>query len=232
MPATRKKKSLTKPFVISVAQVATAMLAPGCFGTATSNPPGIGCPGSLPAPGDACFEANICDFGVDDCGLPLSATCSNGTWQVSGPAVCNPPPPDPECPVDLPAAGAPCNWNWQTGFGCSYMVDNGCGMQSISVMCDPTTTTVQYTAPTCGQCATLTTEGACNTDAACRWLTPGCGMPALPQAGCFAVMDCAADTDCTTAGDTCQDLSYNPCYNKACDACGGQAKVCLPPPGP
>lgn len=234
MPTPRKKKTLTKPFVMTIAQVATAMLTPGCFSTVTSNPPGPDpldptCPATMPAGGSACSDAITCDYGMDECGLPLSASCDGSIWSVNGPVICNPPPPDPECPVDLPALGSTCNWNWQSGFGCSYMVDNGCGMQSISVMCDPNTTTVQYTAPTCGQCSTLTSEGACNSDGACRWLTPGCGMPALPAAGCFPVMDCAADTDCTTPGQTCQDMSYNPCYMQACNACGAQAKVCLTP---
>lgn len=233
MPSLRKKP-LAKPFVITLAPLATAVLAPGCIGATITNPPpsDTPCPSSMPAAGDACPAPQECDYGLDDCGIPVTASCVNNVWQTSGPVACNPPPPDPECPVDLPALGGPCNWNWQSGFGCSYMVDIGCGPQIVSTMCNGTTTTVEYTTPTCGQCSTLTTESTCATDAACRWLTPGCGMPALSMAGCFPVADCTDDTNCTTAGQTCQEISYNPCYNKACDACGAQAKVCLDPPTP
>jgi len=235
MPSLRKKKPLAKPFVMTIAQVAAAtMLTPGCVGTEITNPPPseTTCPTAMPTSGSPCVGTVDCDYGLDACGVTQSASCVAGSWQVSGLVVCNPPPPDPECPPDLPAQGAVCNWNWQSGFGCSYMVDIGCGMQSISVMCNGATTTVEYTAPTCGQCATLTTESTCTTDAGCRWLTPGCGTGPLPAAGCFAVANCAGDMDCTTAGNTCQEVSYNPCHNKACDACGASASVCLPPPGP
>lgn len=234
MPSLRKKKPLAKPFVITIAQVATAMLAPGCMNTVDYNPPASEgpCPSAMPASGSACTAAIDCDYGVDVCGVTQTASCVGGKWQYYGSVPCNPPAPDPECPPDLPAQGAACNWFWQSGFGCSYTVDTGCGMQSISVSCNPDTVTVEYAAPTCGQCSTLTTESMCSTDAGCRWLTPGCGMGPLPAAGCFATTDCTGDTDCTTAGNTCQEVSYNPCYNKPCNACGGTASVCLPPPGP
>lgn len=234
MPTPRKKKTLTKPFVITVAHIATVAFVPGCgLGVVDGgeNPPPseLVCPETMPTNGDWCEGVETCDYGLDACGIAQTASCSGGSWSTSGQVICNPPPPDPECPTEIPALGGPCNWMWQSGFGCSYTVDNGCGMQSISVMCDPVTTTAQYTAPTCGQCSTLTTEGTCNTDAGCRWLTPGCGMPTLPAAGCFAVTDCATNADCMVAGQTCQETNYNPCYNKACNACGATANVCLTP---
>jgi hypothetical protein len=234
MPSLRKKKTLTKPFVITLAPLATAMLAPGCFSTPTSNPPASDtlCPPSMPVGGELCPNTLQCDYGLDDCGFPLKATCVNNEWQTSGPSACNPPPPDLNCPPELPALGSPCNWNYASGFGCQYTVDIGCGPQFIEATCNGTTVTVEYLAPSCGQCATLTTESGCTTDAACRWLTPGCDMPAVPMAGCFPVQDCAADMPCATAGQTCQQVSYDPCYNKPCDACGAQASVCLPPPAP
>ena len=234
MHSVRKKKPLTKPFVVTVAHVATAMLAPGCFGIATSNPPpsDIPCPSAMPTQGDACEVTQDCEYGVDSCGMPITASCVNGAWEPQPISFCNPPPPDPQCPPDLPALGSVCTWDWQPGFGCSYSVDIGCGLQTISVLCNPTSVMVEYTAPTCGQCATLTTEAACVTDAACRWLTPGCDMPVLPMAGCFPAADCAGDADCTTAGQTCQQVSYNPCYGKKCDACGAPVSVCLAPPAP
>lgn len=231
MASLRKKKTLAKPFVLTFAQVTAALLTPGCIAT---NPPPEGnvCPPVMPIAGDVCLTGTNCSYGADECGFPLTATCMDGAWQVQGPVPCNPPPPDPQCPTDIPAAGSTCNWNWQSGFGCTYPVDNGCGLQMISVTCNGTTTTVEYSAPACGQCATLTTEETCSTDSACRWLTPGCGMPALPLAGCFPVADCMGDADCTTAGQTCQEFSYNPCYKQVCDACGAPAKVCAAPPAP
>lgn len=233
MPAQRKKKSLAKPFVITfAAPFAAALFGPGCM--TTVNPPEIGqggCPPSMPIAGNPCVTTVDCSYGVDTCGFPLSATCMNGVWQVESPVPCNPPPPDPQCPADIPAQGGPCNWNWQAGGGCTYPVDNDCGLQMISVMCNGTTMTAEYTAPSCGQCSALT-EAQCATDSGCRWITPGCGMPALPMAGCFPITDCMADTDCTTAGQTCQEVSYDPCYLKACDACSAPAKVCLAAPGP
>jgi len=232
MSSLRKKKPLTKPFVVTVAHVATAMLAPGCF-LGTSNPPpsDTPLPSTMPTLGDACPAPLDCQYGMDECGFPITASCANGAWNISL-SSCNPPPPDPECPPDLPALNSMCNWNWQSGFGCSYSVDIGCGMQTISVFCNPTSIAVEYNAPTCGQCATLTTEAACTTDAACRWLTPGCGMPALPMTGCFSAADCTGDMDCTTAGQTCQPVSYNPCYGKKCDACDAPVSLCLAPPAP
>lgn len=232
MPSPRKKNRLAKPFVISVTQVAVTMLAPGCVLTEQTNPPPAVCPTAMPANGASCLEPMNCSYGTDACGVALSASCANGTWQVTGPVICNPPPPDPMCPMDLPAVGAMCNWNWQAGAGCSYTVDNGCGPQNVSVLCNATSVTVEYASPPlCGQCTALT-EAACGTDSGCRWLTPGCGMNPLAAAGCFPVADCVDDTSCTTAGQTCQELSYNPCYMKACDACGASAKVCAPAPMP
>jgi hypothetical protein len=57
-------------------------------------------------------------------------------------------------------------------------------------------------------------------------------MPSLPNAGCFPVADCTGDMDCSVMGETCQQVSINPCYNKSCDACGMIVGLCLPPANP
>ena len=239
MPISRKQKPRRKPFVVTFAQAATTMaLLPGCFSTVTSNPPYVeepGCPDQEPAAGAACSGSLSCEF-LDPTGCTKLYFCETGQWQMT--SGCNPPPctpedpcePPPECPVQAPTWGEPCSGM----VSCSYEIDVGCGPQPATATCDGATWSVQPSIscnpPAPADCPTLPTEEQCSAFPNCRWLVPGCGMPALPQAGCFEATDCL-DASCL-AGETCQEVVINPCHNQLCDACGGLVSVCLPPATP
>ena len=66
------------------------------------NPPAVECPAETPTAGAAC-DASLQDCGYGDCyGSPTtSASCVDGTWQVSVMS-CNPPMPPP-CPDEKPS---------------------------------------------------------------------------------------------------------------------------------
>jgi hypothetical protein len=70
-----------------------------------------GCPTGKPAAGAPCSpEGAICDY--SKCYAPYwmggdTYFCTKGTW-MAGASSCNPPPPDPPCPLEEPTVGAPC----------------------------------------------------------------------------------------------------------------------------
>jgi hypothetical protein len=74
-------------------------------------------------------------------------------------------------------------------------------------------------------CTSNVDQGACEMDASCRWLTPGCGDIPLWAPGCFTISDCGPG-NCGPS-QICQTFSYNPCFNKGCDACGAPASLCV-----
>jgi len=170
-------------------------------------------------PGDGCGEGEPCGGGFfNQCG-------DDHRWHTNstgGDGCC----PTDACPVSLPKEGDPCD----ACFGppsCSY--PDMCG-GSASATCDPSGTwhlsISDCPPPPADGCAIHGTEAECGTDPACRWLVPGCGDPALPQAGCFASTDCTADS--CGPGLTCQKVVFDPCYMKGCNACSADAAVCLP----
>jgi hypothetical protein len=236
----RKQKPRRKPFVVTVAQAATAVvLLPGCVTTVTSNegPPPIenpppvetpACPDVKPSTNTPCTEPLTCEYNE---GCVEVYWCEEGQWHMT--SGCNPPPVEPPCPSEAPASGTPCS----EVASCDYTVDHGCGPQTDTATCDGAVWTVQWGGPSCNPpppdyCVSYKTEAECGADAACRWLVPGCGMPALPEAGCFSVTDCAGDFDCPISGGTCQEVSINPCHNQPCDACGMTVSVCVAPAAP
>ncbi len=64
------------------------------------------------------------------------------------------------------------------------------------------------------QCETWRDSLACNHDARCRWLSPGCVEPRLPLAGCYSRqnVDCASNGDCR-GGRTCQKRAIDSCQS-------------------
>jgi hypothetical protein len=110
------------------------------------------------------------------------------------------------------------------GFACRAVTYDPCLPQDGAEECNACGADLVACLPVAG-CAGLD-SGACE-EAGCRFLTPGCEEPALPEAGCFDAADCVADDDCGE-GLTCQDTIYDPCAGEACDACGASARVCLP----
>jgi hypothetical protein len=228
MPQPRKQKPRRKPFVVTVAQVAAvAALLPGCMERVTTNPPYVGlddCPTLAPTAGAACSDVTQCSY--DSAGCTEVYSCNGVQWEVT--TGCNPPGP---CPAAEPAQASPCS----EPATCTYTVDYGCGPETNTATCDGATWSVQWGGASCNPpppdyCSTIAAEMDCMADPACRWLTPGCGTPPLPQAGCFAATDCTGDFDCVISGGTCQQAAINPCYNLACDACSMTVSVCLPPP--
>lgn len=56
-------------------------------------PPVLECPQTIPMHGEAsCFGEGTCDY-TDECGLPITASCPGGTWEVMSQGTCNPPAP-------------------------------------------------------------------------------------------------------------------------------------------
>ncbi len=86
-------------------------------------------------------------------------------------------------------------------------------------------------APPPAGCSQHTMASDCTQDAACRWLVQGCEYPSPQLAlGCFPAADCASNADCG-GGTICTMVSYDPCWEKKCDACSALADVCVPPGG-
>lgn len=129
------------------------------------------------------------------------------------------------CPASPPSEGSPCD----PCFGppsCGYPGTCGgdyasCGPEGIWHVsigdCPPP--------PPPDYCASLGTQGACATDPSCRWLTPGCGDIPLAAPGCFTIDDCAPGS--CGPSESCQTFSYNPCFEKKCDACSAPVSLCV-----
>lgn len=179
-----------------------------------------------PAEGDTCFGPIECDY-VVDCDL-VTASCdadvSSFTLTVTPDPLCNPPPP---CPSELPAEGAAC----ELATSCVVSVPSACGELMATVTCAPSPDGVlawTVAVPTCDEpvdCATLLDPSACEVHSACRWLVPGCDPGGAPfTEGCFPASDCV---DCVDA-QVCTQVSFDPCWNSPCAACGAPASICLP----
>ena len=180
------------------------------------------CPAEAPQLGSSCYEPyQSCLYpNWDECGQDLNVTCNGGVWEADGISSCNPPPP---CPAEVPANGSICDFP----VLCDYTIDSECGLIPATASCDGATWTVDSTIicnpPEPDPCTYLATVGDCAADPSCRWLTPGCGMPALPQAGCFPAQDCTDDScpptkSCQVASTDCE----------TCQTCDIPVLVCLP----
>ena len=92
-------------------------------GSASCNPPppegDLTCPDAPPEQGAACADLTLdCDY--DPCTNErgtLAARCVDFAWEVEDEYSCNPPPPPPECPEELPESGTSCDL---AGMVCSY----------------------------------------------------------------------------------------------------------------
>jgi hypothetical protein len=184
------------------------------------------CPSSSPAPGSSCnVIGQTCSYEewVDEpCGDEgmdwVDYTCTGDGWA----RMINYCQPEPECPDEMPIDGSDCS-GWYDAYACRYQVDTACGTKMAWGHCDGVIWHFELdeSCPTCGE---LQDSAACEADPACRWLEPGCGEPALSQAGCFPLEDC---TDACGEGQTCTTVWTNPCWNSLCDACGAETNVCL-----
>lgn len=200
---------------------AAAMFPLGCSSVEVAPQP-EGCPAAAPNAGDSCSVAVAgCSYAVGPCAVELSCKAAGGAW-TSKTTSCMP-------------AAKNC-WQAQEGDSCADVndscgeADGPCGsgfvttcgadhlwhVESITGECPP---------PQPDECQSNPSQTACEATAGCRWLTPGCGESEVKVTGCFAAVDCAGDS--CGSGAQCQLVSYNPCFEQACDACGADAMVCL-----
>lgn len=207
--------------------------------TGTCNPPPPEeCPVEPPNDLESCGEPMECQY-QDECGQDFSASCDGANWSVSEPLEsCNPPPP---CPQAMPAEGSPCVEEFGTPQDCSWVAQTACGPAEVTGTCIPDQLdgvgyNWQLTAPSCTPevplCSQYDNAGLCDADTTCRWLVPGCSEEPKPEGfatGCYPIANCTADS-CGEDAE-CTSVSYNPCWNELCDACGADASICLPTMG-
>jgi hypothetical protein len=233
-------RSLLPAFVTTVAAASTALLAAGAgcgvyvthFEEACDfGEPGCddACPETAPEDDAPCHQRDqSCTYysGCDE----TDAHCDGEEWHVSSSEFpCNPPPPEPECPIDLPQNGTYCEPSWSTGsYRCEGYLDPQCdfpigatcteaGLWEVDlVSCNP---------PPPDYCRDFADYASCSSDSFCRWLEPGCGDTPLEAAGCFAVDDCFPGS--CEAGFECEERIHDPCWNLDCESCGAPVMVCI-----
>ncbi|APR82259.1 Hypothetical protein A7982_07608 [Minicystis rosea] len=173
-------------------------------------------------PGESCGEGGECGGGFfNDCG-------DDHLWHTSyadGGDCCW---EENTCSGQAPYEGQPCIAC--DPVTCEYPSD--CSLSVLSATCGPDGVWHLSVEDDCPppppfDCANLDTQEACISQSGCRWLVPGCGEPALPEAGCFASTDCTPSDDACGPGESCQEVVFNPCWDSNCDACGAPAHVCL-----
>ena len=171
-------------------------------------------------PGDSCGE------GAGWCAGGFENTCGDDhRWHTGYYEGANCCPEWAQCPATEPYEGEACDPCYDAtdcsyeGFcGGSYASCGQDGVWHVAVSdCPP---------PPIDPCAELGTQADCEATG-CRWLIPGCGEPALPNAGCFAPTDCTPG-DCYSPYSSCQEVVIDPCWDKACAACGMTVSLCLP----
>jgi hypothetical protein len=172
-------------------------------------------------PGDSCGE------GDGPCGQGFVTRCgADHRWQVDtsiGDACCG---DLGACPAAPPSEGEACDPCNQPQY-CNYA--DGCGGTTASCGPDAVWHIIVEDCPpppppdTCGAHADF---AGCTAAPECRWLTPGCGGPALPTAGCFAAVNC--NPGGCAPGLSCQEVLVDPCFNMGCDVCVSDVSVCLP----
>ncbi|MEP7121458.1 MAG: hypothetical protein ABJE95_11130 [Byssovorax sp.] len=178
--------------------------------------------------GDVCAViGETCGESPGPCSGGYFNTCGDDHHWHSSVAEGGGPCCDPSgvCPAEQPTQGQPCS-PCPGEPACSY--SSGCGQNFAS--CDPDGTWHIIFGdcpppPPPDNCTNLGNQGACETDPSCRWLTPGCGDVPIGAPGCFTIKDCGPGT--CGPSEICQTFSYNPCFNKGCDACGAPAQLCV-----
>lgn len=186
------------------------------------------CPEAKPASGAACeLIGQTCSYQEDiPCGPigEVQAVCTADGWEV----MANYCQPEPVCPDEMPIPGADCA-DWPDAYACNYAVESSCGTMMAFLHCDISAEGMTWKldgGPTCGACEGYGAEADCNTDAACQWLTPGCGEAPI-EMGCYPKQGCDV-TDCPDDSLVCVERIYDPCYGELCDACGASYFTCVP----
>ena len=183
------------------------------------------CPDLEVSAGAACsHEGQSCSYFHEDepCGEEQGYhdyQCMEHTWTLVG-TRCSPPP---ECPFELPEAGTDCSEFPQAA--CPFEVQGECGPTVAFATCDSNEDDLLWTVIVGDSCdCTAQGDPASCEDVGCRWLVPGCGDAPLWQEGCYPADDCTADS--CGDGYVCSEVSVNPCWNQACDACSAPAAIC------
>lgn len=215
-----KRAPVRKPFVMTVAMLATACgakfdVAPSedtgassdadVTDTATSETEPGGCPRSAPAVGTACTGTDTCNY--PRCMAPtwqgdIVVQCVAGAWRESGVSSCNPPPPDPPCPATEPRVGEACT---RPGYSAACTYPDKCSPAGVKgYACE--SGAWKLTTPT--------------STSACPATAPKHGSPCLCVSGTCTYGDCYG----------------TPTIYATCDAATGtwQAleSTCNPPPPP
>jgi hypothetical protein len=187
------------------------------------------CPASKPYDGTSCeVLGQVCSYQEDvPCGPveQVETHCTATGW-VSVYNYCQ---PEPECPDELPVGGTDCSAWAYYAYACHYNVSTSCGDQLVFLSCvagEGTWTWKVDSPSTCAICKEYGSEAACAASTECQWLQEGCGDNPV-QTGCYPKTGCEV-SGCPTDDSVCVETSYNPCYNKLCDACGAPYFACLP----
>jgi hypothetical protein len=172
--------------------------------------------------GDGCSEGDL------GCGATFVNCGQDHLWHISteGGEFC---PEKGSCPSAQPTEGGFCDPG-STRPWCPYLgpcgntiaTCEGVGSWHLEGGCPPPPPPLPPPSP----CPMNSAQAPCETDPDCRWLTPGCGPSPLSAAGCFPIAPC--DPAGCQPGMTCQTMSFNPCFEKACGACNDYAYVCAP----
>lgn len=224
-PKKPRKRTLRAAFV---ATVSVGAAVSGCGEEVITNPPFVECPNGVPSQGDPCDVEGSCSY-TDDCSNTIEASCVDGAFEVEFLGTCNPPPP--ECPEAPPPVGNDCDP--ALDGPCSYELATACGPALVTASCDTSETGFGWTldvppcTPPTPACEEYLDAALCNADTTCRWLVPGCEDPAGADfaAGCYPIDDCD-ETSCAL-DQTCTNVSYDPCFQSSCGACGAAASICL-----
>jgi hypothetical protein len=145
---------------------------------------------------------------------------------------CNPPPPDPVCPAELPEQGAACDTGWDGPYTCDGYIDPFCGLD-VSATCQNDGTwlvdQIACNPPPPDYCQTIDDVESCESSAGCVWHEPGCaeGDEETVQ-GCFSEFACSPGT--CGLDETCTTVLIDPCWDSLCNACAAETNVCLPNP--
>jgi hypothetical protein len=235
-------RKLASPFLTTVAAAAAAMTlgAGGCttdirfadscdFGEDGCDAP---CPEAFPSAGDSCVQLGQSCHSYSDCS-DTTATCGDdGAWSVEvQQSSCNPPPPVPVCPAELPEDGGYCEQDWSgSEYVCDGYLDPFCGLP-VSATCTFegiwSVTQIDCNPPPPIDCRQLANDADCVQFAECRWLEPGCGGGVDLQTGCYPTDPCTADS--CLGGETCSEVIYHPCPDGKCNACGAMTNICIAP---
>jgi hypothetical protein len=200
---------------------AAAMIPLGCSSVSV-DPEAEGCPGAAPKEGATCsVAATGCAYDAGPCAVEMSCKAAGEAW-TSETKSCSPAAKDcwaagegdscADVNDSCGEADGPCG----SGFATTCGADHRWHVESITGDCPPPVPA--------DKCQANETKPVCEAAEGCRWLTPGCDQGVTTVTGCFTAVDCTSG-GCGPEAE-CMTVSYNPCFEKACDACAASAAIC------